>query len=151
MEMIDPQKAARVWQRVQGGSAPDPEYLVPLAALEAGDAGAYLQLSRRFQGKDAATLRQLYEQELSHAACLRGMYQMLTGSHLPLTPVQTGVADNTQAALRRCYAREMQSLAAYEARMSDPQYGQVFARLAQQERNHCHILLTLIGSLKKGG
>lgn len=151
MEMIDPQKAARVWQRVQCGNEPDPESLVPLAATEAGDAAAYLQLSRRFQGKEAAALRQLYEQELSHAACLRGMYQMLTGNRLPLPAVQNPVGENTQAALRRCYGREMQSLAAYEARMNDPQYGQVFARLAQQERNHCHILLTLIGSLKKGG
>jgi rubrerythrin len=42
----------------------------------------------------------------------------------------------------------MQSLAAYEARMDDPEYGRVFERLAQQERAHCQWLLTLIGSLR---
>ena len=150
METIDPAKAARVWQRVQGGSSRDPEELIPLATYEQGDASTYLQLSRRFQGKDAAVLRQLYEQELSHASCLKGMYQMLTGNHLPIPATQPILGENTQAALRRCYAREMQSLAAYEARMNDPEYGQVFSRLAQQERTHCHTLLTIIGNLKKG-
>jgi rubrerythrin len=150
MENIDPAKAARVWQRVQGGQNRDPEELVTLAAYEQSDAAMYLQLSRRFQGKEAATLRQLYEQELSHAACLKGMYQMLTGNHLPVSAAQPAVGENTQAALRRCYGREMQSLAAYEARVNDPEYGQVFQRLAQQEREHCRILLTVIGNLKKG-
>ena len=150
MENIDAAKAARVWQRVQGGHSRDPEELIPLATYEQSDAATYLQLSRRFQGKEAAVLRQLYEQELSHAACLKGMYQMLTGNHLPIPTAQPILGDNIQAALRRCYAREMQSLAAYEARMNDPEYGQVFSRLAQQERTHCHTLLTLIGNLKKG-
>ena len=150
MELIDPALSARVWQRVQGGRNRDPEELVPLAAEEQSDGAMYLQLSRRFQGKEAALLRQLYEQELSHAACLKGMYQMITGNHLPVPAMKPVVSENTQAALRRCYAREMQSLAAYEARISDPEYGRVFERLAQQERTHCQLLLTLIGNLKKG-
>ena len=150
MENIDAAKAARVWQRVQGGSSRDPEELMPLAAYEQSDAAMYLQLSRRFQGKEAAILRQLYEQELSHAACLKGMYQLRTGNRLPVAPAQAIAGENTNAALRRCYAREMQSLAAYEARMNDPEYGQVFTRLAQQEREHCQILLTIIGNLQKG-
>ena len=148
MEHIDPALSARVWQRVQGGKSRDPEELVTLVAEEQADAAAYLQLSRRFQGKEAALLRQMYEQELSQAACLKGMYQMITGKQLPPTATGEQVSGNTQAALRRCYGREMQSLAAYEARMHDPEYGKVFARLAQQERAHCHQLLTLIGSLK---
>ena len=150
MENIDPAKAARVWQRVQGGSSRDPEELMPLAAYEQSDAAMYLQLSRRFPGKEAAVLRQLYEQELSHAACLKGMYQLQTGNRLPVSVPQVTAGENINAALRRCYAREMQSLAAYEARANDPEYGQVFARLAQQERTHCQLLLTLIGNLQKG-
>ena len=57
MENIDAAKAARVWQRVQGGHSRDPEDLIPLATYEQGDAATYLQLSRRFQGRDAAILR----------------------------------------------------------------------------------------------
>ena len=148
MEVIDPALSQRVWSRVQGGINRDPAELIPLAAQEQNDGAMYLHLSRRFQGKEAALLRQLHEQELSHAACLKGMYQMLTGNHMPIAKAQVTVSDNTQAALRRCYAREMQSLAAYEARINDPEYGKVFERLAQQERTHCQLLLTLIGSLK---
>lgn len=148
MDLIDPALSARVWQRVQGGKSRDPEELVTLVAEEQTDGLAYLQLSRRFQGKEAALLRQMYEQELSHGACLKGMYQMLTGNRLPPPVTRVEVSENTQAALRRCYGREMQSLAAYEARMDDPEYGRVFERLAQQERAHCQWLLTLIGSLR---
>ena len=42
---------------------------------------------------------------------------------------------------------EMRSLKEYEARADDPEYGHVFARIAQQEREHCMALLGLIGSL----
>ena len=149
METIDKQKAARVWERVQGRPVRDPGDLPALIAGEWSDAAIYLQLSRRFQGKESAALRRLYEQEQSHAACLKGIYTLLTGTQ-PAVPTVTPALENTEAALRRCYGREMQSLAAYEARSADPEYGQVFARLAQQEREHCHTLLTIIGSHKKG-
>ena len=56
-----------------------------------------------------------------------------------------------EALLRRCYGREMQCLAKYEARSSDPEFGVVFARLAEQERRHCHMVLELLGHLKKRG
>lgn len=149
METIDNQKVARVWERVQGRQGRDPGELPGMIALEWSDAHSYLQLSRRFQGKESAALRRLYEQELSHAACLKGIYNLITGGHTTAPATQVTLQENTEAALRRCYAREMQSLAAYEARSADPEYGQVFARLAQQEREHCHILLTIIGNFKK--
>ena len=150
MENIDPAKAARVWQRVQGGQNKDPEELVSLVVGEQTDAATYLQLSRRFHGKEAVIFRQLYEQELSHTACIKGMYQMLTGKPLPPQAAQPVLGEHILATLRRCYGREMQSLAAFEARMQDPEYGQVFSHLARQEREHCRILLTVIGNLKKG-
>lgn len=149
MENIDPEKASRVWQRVQGGGSRDPEEFISLVAGERSDAAMYLLLSRRFRGQEAAILRQLYEQELSHAACLNGMYFLLTGNRLPASAGQPAPGENTNAALRRCYGREMQSLAAYEARSNDPQYGHIFQQLARQERCHCQRLLTLIGNLQK--
>ena len=51
--------------------------------------------------------------------------------------------------LRRCYGREMRCLAQYEARANHPEYGPVFARLAEQEREHCRLILELIGNLKR--
>ena len=43
----------------------------------------------------------------------------------------------------------MRARAQYEGRSSDPEYGQVYARLAEQEKEHCRIILELIGNLKK--
>ena len=148
MEVFDPQKAAGVWQRVQGGAAqPRPEEgLLELIAREAEDAEIYLQLSRKLQGRAGALLRKMYEQEQAHAACLKGIYALISGSR-PSIPTPPPPRDPPQVVLRRCYGREMQCLAQYESRTSDPDYGQVYAKLAAQEREHCKLILELIGKL----
>ena len=150
MQNYDPKKAAAVWQRVQAQTPAPPDHSSLLAMIqqEQADAVAYLHLSRQFQGKEAAALRQMAQQEQSHSACLRGMYALLTGKkpslHTPPAP-----RENRQVLLRRCYGREMQSLTQYQAQANDPQYGHIFARLAAQEQEHCQILLRLLGNLKE--
>lgn len=149
MEKYDPEAAARVWQRVQG-KTPQNEDLGSLPAMIAGewqDATTYLRLSRKFTGKEAGILRKMFEQEQSHAACLKGIYTLLTGERL-VTHTPAPGQEPLRAALRRCYGREMQSLAQYEKWSEHREYGPVFARLAQQEREHCAALLELLGNLK---
>ena len=151
METIDRQTAARVWQRVTAGTRMPQwsiEELHELISQEWVNAATYLQLSRQVQGSHSATLRRLFQQEQSHAACLKGICNLITGTvptvhapKLPQEPVET--------VLRRCYGQQMRCLARYEAKSADPEYGQVFARLAEQERQHCHMLLEILGSLKK--
>lgn len=150
METIDPAKAARVWQRVRSEApAEHPEQgLLELIAQEWNDAATYLQLSRRFQGKDSATLRRMYEEEQAHAACLKGIYTLIAGKRPTVRTVPPTQEDPEQI-LRKCYGREMQCLVRYEQRSEDPEYGQVFARLAEQERGHCCLVLELLGNLKK--
>lgn len=150
MEKIDPAKAARVWERVQAtsNSVSREQGLLELIAQEWTDANLYLQLSRRFQGKESATLRRMYEDEQSHCACLKGIYTLLTGTH-PTVKATPPAAEEPEPLLRRCYGREMRCLAQYEARSADPEYGQVFARLADREREHCRMVLELLGNLKK--
>ena len=155
MDTIDLKKAAAVWQRVQGGSAPPAEPAVPdtqallaLIAEEWNDATTYLSLSRHFQGKDSALLRQMAQQEHSHAACLKGIYALITGSH-PRFHTPPVPKEPPDILLRRCYGREMRCLAQYERRCADPDYGPVFIRLAQQERDHCRQVLELLGKLRK--
>ena len=64
MEPFDQEKAQRVWQRVrQDPPAPPEAELLGLIAAEQADAATYLQLSRRFQGKESAALRRMFEQE----------------------------------------------------------------------------------------
>lgn len=150
MEYVDPQTAARVWQRVQGTGVPESEVetLARMSAMEAKDAGVYLQLSRRFRGKERTVLEQLYRKKVASASCLKGIYRLCSGKKpaaMPALPV--GV--NTEAALRQCYGREMQSLAAFTARTEHPEYGQVFARLADQTRQRCQMLLMLVGNMGK--
>jgi len=148
MEVFDPAKAAGVWSRVQGNAVQNrpEEGLLDLIAREAEDAEIYLQLSRRFQGKAGTMLRKMSEQEQAHAACLRGIYTLTTGKRAgTITPRLT--PDTPENILRRCYGREMRCLARYEQRVSDPEYGQVFRRLAEQERDHCRMILELLGGL----
>ena len=150
METIDPQKAARVWQRVRG-EQPQGQDIAALSAMIAGewaDAAVYLQLSRSFSGKDAAALRRLFEEEQAHTACLKGIFTLITGTR-PTIPAQPPAPAPTEATLRRCYGREMRCLTQYEAKSGDPEYGPVFSRLADQEREHCRILLEIIGRMGK--
>lgn len=148
METYDKAKAARVWQRVQGETAANPtQGLGGLIAEEWSDAAIYLALSRRVQGNAAAILKKMSQEEQSHMACLKGIYTLL-GNGRPNIPNPPAV-DKAPVSmiLRRCYGREMRCLAQYEARTQHPEYGQIFARIVQQEREHCRQILELLGNL----
>ena len=149
MDTIDKAKEARVWERVRGetGQAPREAGLPELIAREWEASTTYLQLSRRLQGRQNALLRKLFQQEQAHMTCLKGLYTLITGEKPRVAGVPP-VDDAPQKVLRRCYGRQMQCLAQYEQRSGDPECGHIFARLAEQEREHCHILLELLGSLK---
>ena len=146
MQTIDPQKAARVWNRVQGNE--EMPFLPELIEQEWQDAVIYLALARRFQGRDSQLLRQLARQEQDHVACLRGLYALLTGSR-PVSRTPVSPKEDTQTLLRRSYGTHMQRLARYEERKADPDYGQIFSQLAQQERDQCQKLLALLGRISK--
>lgn len=151
MSTIDPVKAAQVWQRVHNTKedAPLPREagLLELIAREWESAGTYLQLSRRYTGKTHAQLHKLFQREQAHTACLKGIYTLLTGKKPTVAPAPP-LNGQTQNYLRKCYGSSMQQLAQYEQRTGDPEYGHIFARLAQQEKEHCHTLLELLGNLK---
>ena len=150
METYDAEVAARVWQRVHATAAGGDETAAICAMItgEWTDAAIYLRLSRYFQGKDAGILRQMFEEEQSHAACLKGIYTLLSGTrYVAKTPPMP--QEPVEVTLRRCYGREMQSLAQYEQWSTHREYGPVFLRMAQQEREHCRRLLELLGRLGK--
>ena len=151
MNTYDPQKAARVWQRVQGAQPAEPrqeENLKELIMNEWIAASTYADLARQLGQKEAAVLQRLSREEHAHGACLRGIYQLKTGEKCP---IRTPKADKepVEVTLRRCYGMEMRSLKEYETKCADPEYGHVYARLADQEREHCVALLGVIGSLGK--
>lgn len=149
MEQFNQVQAQRVWQRVRGEgcAAPEPD-LAALIRAEWEDAALYLQLSKKFPGQEGAVLRRMQEQEQSHCACLRGIYTVTTATPQPLTP-PAPVHGSVQQLLRQCYGREMRAISAYDSRSGDPQYGHVFARLRDQEQEHCRMILQLIGSMAR--
>ena len=148
---MDANKEAEVWRRVRGEQQPvrpgPMENLQELIMEEWISASAYLQLSRQMQAKEpAATLQRLFREEQAHAACLKGIYTLVKGTQ-PTVKTVPAQKERVEIALRKCYGREMRSLMEYEKRSDDPEYGPVFARLAEQEREHCRAVLELIGSL----
>lgn len=137
----------RVWQRVQGAPTPSPVQGMPeWIAREREDAMLYLHLSRQFRGRDSHLLYQMYEQEQIHAACLKGIYK-LSNQTLPEVRIGPMPQESPELLLRKCYGREMRCLAAYEARSGHPEYGTVFAKMAQQEQEHCRSILEILGRL----
>ena len=148
MDHIDQAKATRVWQRVhtEPTDTPRQDGFGELIAREWEAATAFLQLSRRFQSRQNALLRQLSQQEHAHVACLKGIYTLLTGKRPDFAGVKPETGD-PQTALRKYYGQQMRTLALYEQRASDPEFGHIFSRLSQQEQAHCQILLELLGNL----
>ena len=151
MHTYDPQKAARVWQRVQGTEPVQPrpeENLKELIMNEWIAASTYAGLARQLGQKEGAVLQRLSREEHAHGACLRGIYQLKTGEKCALQ-IPKGTNESVEVTLRRCYGMEMRSLKEYEAKCEDPEYGHVYGRLAEQEREHCMALLGVIGNLGK--
>lgn len=154
MEKYDTDLEARVWERLRGGSAAasappqDVQTLLAMINERWTDALTYHQLSKRLSGNAGATLKKLSAEEQANVACLRGIYTLITGQKASLSPppVSREPADRI---LRRCYGREIRCLAGFEARTAHPEYGAVFARLAEQKREHCMLLLQLIGTMEQ--
>ncbi len=148
MEKFDAELEKRVWKRVAADETAAPISLQGLLVAEQTLAVSFLVLARQMQGKEKTMLRSLFEQEQSHAACLRGIHMVMSGQHLAVrTPPVTPQAP--EAMLRKCYGRKLQMLSEYESRINDREYGAVFAQLAQQEREQCMQLLEVLGNLKR--
>ncbi len=132
----------RVWQRVRG-DAPQTSLQV-LATAEKANAAVYLRLARLAQGPEKQTLRRLFEMERRHGQILGGIHLLSLDRQLS---VQTAApaAETMGVALRKCYAAALRAAAEYQQRTGDPEYGPAFAQLAAQEREHCCLLLELLG------
>ena len=147
----DTQKAARVWQRVQMEKQEVPvaqraDHLPGLILEQLQLAAAYLQLARQLPGKDGAVFVRLAREARAQGACLKGILALMS-EHVPevsSAPVQFSAME---AMLRRCYGKELRLLKEYEACQTDPEYGPVFERLASRGRDHCWVLLEMIGRI----
>ena len=147
MKESDIQKEVRVWQRVRQEAQAAPQLRENLQGLimeQTQLAAAYLQLSHRTGGVEATTLMRLSRQSRAQAACLKGVYALIAEgeSEARIVPAQKGTKE---ALLRRCYGQELRLLQSYEKYSTDPEYGPVFERMAQRAREHCCLVMELIG------
>lgn len=145
MENFDAALEQRVWQRVRGeGQAAT---LQAMAAAEQSAAATYLMLSRVAQGPEKAQLRQLFERERNHGRCLNGISILSEDKPLSVRtlPPQN---DRPEIALRKCYAQTLRAIREYSGRTEDPEYGHVFRHMLHQEKEHCRMILEILGSWK---
>lgn len=151
MSNYDHRMEERVWKRVRSEQQQEPEARSPASELlgliqaEQMAAASYLALARRMGPKEGALLQKMAREEQSHARCLRGIYIQITGNRPTVQPPKLG-NDPIETALRKSYAGELKSIAAYQSRSTDPEYGQVFASMAKQEREHSRAVLELLGN-----
>ena len=119
MDKIDPKTAARVWERVQ---APPKQSL---------DANRLLPLIRE-EWLDLLICKHLglsTERIQENAACLKGIYRILTGS-LPRITQPQWKQEKAPILLRQSLDRRMGLLSQYEALQADLRFGPIFSRLA---------------------
>ena len=150
MNTYDPKKAQRVWERVQGSREAEPTppdmNLQAMIMNEWVAAATYLALARRVPPREMCILQRLAREDQGHGACLKGIYTMITDQE-PVIKAPPITAGSVNLTLRKCYATLIKTLQEYQRWATDPEYGPVFQRLADQEREHCRLVLELIGRL----
>ena len=148
MDNFDSELEQRVWKRVRGEEQAPITGLQALAAAEQNEAGVYLMLSRQLQGAEKSMLRRIFSEEQAHAAILRGVHTVMTGQKISPRTVPPK-PETPERALRKCYARKLKTIAEYESRSSDREFGAVFSHLARQERGHCAMILEVLGNIQR--
>lgn len=126
----------------------DPQSLAELAALyqdELFSAAAYRALAHRIPEK-ARALRMLSAENRASAACLRGIYSLVSGKY-PASPAYPSSELPLSALLRTCCGKELQCFSGYEYHRSDAEYGCVFACLSARKAEHCCRMLEIVGNM----
>lgn len=127
------------------GPEPAARHLLAIIGEIRASAACYSVLSRRTGGRTANLLRRLYEEKQNQVDCLLGLYCLLYGKRPSLEAVSPPAQEPLEAALRKCAGAELRILAAFESAAAQPAYGGIFSDLAQKTREHCRLILELLG------
>ena len=152
MEKIDKALQTKVWQRVQNREMPEmpdlgKDNLKPLLLIARENQQVYQTLSRQLSGKEGEKIRKLQMETRNCIACVKGICCVWGEPvKVPQLPVEK---EPVKRALMKCYHRENKLCAEWEYRASDPEYGAVYSRLAQQAREHCVTVMEVLGDLEK--
>lgn len=148
MEHYDSQMAARVWQRVQIGSAPEDPTADILLFLqeELTELSRYHQLSGTL-GSASKLLPQLIKSTQQCTATLRGICLLLANTSPEVKPFPLP-KELPVSALRRSYGATLRRISRYEHWSSHSEYGPGFLKLTELSRQRCQHLLQLLGSMR---
>lgn len=140
----------RVWQRVLAQQGPEMERMdlrpMMLEALETAE--TYRRLMAKAAGREKEILRRLYEGEMANISCLKGM-SALSGTPVEKLKPLPGSKEPGRKGLERCYHRSRRALTEYTARSAESEFGVVFHRMAERERDLCGMVAELLGGLGK--
>ena len=150
MDQIDPAQAQRVWQRVKSGDAASAEVraLPRLLALESEAWYTYTYLAKNTPLRDSRLLAQLRDQSQSQFHALAGLHLLTTGSRPPQNP-QPNLRGNAEGLLRLCWRNRQQALALLEKAQVPPEFAFLLPLLRDRTREHCRMLLELLGCLSR--
>ena len=148
MEQFDAQKAARVWQRVQNREQPEPLRKDQGALIRAvgEQAACYRNLSRAMPGKYGERLREYARQQLRAGECLKGICR-LSGIQPGSGPNKPVSGEAPLRMLEKCCHGERRLVAEYGDRMTDPDWGRVYEKMAAEAAERCCGLLEILGSM----
>lgn len=143
MEKYDPRMAQRVWNRVWAEPEQQRQESGGFLLMEAQALADYTKQQRQFP-----EMKELAEDIRRHIACLRGIRYLKEGRRPE--PIAVKARDElADTALRRCYVQSLKGAAVYAAQAEDPEYGCIYAQLADTKHRHCRILLEILGRLEK--
>lgn len=139
----------RVWNRVLSGPGESGEDLRPLMHAASENAMDYYHLLRRASGKHREVMQQLYDRARVNMNCLRGLQSLRFGSAAKQASLP-GTGEPTGKILERCYYRTRRAMTEYTARSAEPEFGAVFAVMADRERSNAALIAELLGMAEKG-
>ena len=138
----------RVWQRVLSGPGESGEDLRHLMHAASENAMCYFHLLRRATGRNREALQRLYDRARVNLNCLRGLQTLRFGTAGKLTPLPAA-GESLEKALEKCYHRTRRAMTEYTARSAEPEFGAVFAVMADRERDNAALIAELLGMAEK--
>lgn len=146
MENMNRNTEQQVWQRVfaQLQAQPGQEDLRMLALSAMELAAGHRLLTGLLTGSAREQAVRLWEEELANIACLKGM-QRLSGGAEVTGRMPNAPKEPARRLLEKSYHRTRRAVTEYTARLADPEFGAVFQKMADREREHCAVIAELLG------
>lgn len=148
MENKDHRTEQQVWQRVRASREEPPKEDLRQLQREAMElAAVYRSLTSQMTGKQQALLKRLYAGEKANGEALAGIARLSRLGGESLKFWQPGKEDSRRL-LERCYHRTRRCTIEYLARSAEGEFGVVFEKLANREKEHCCLIAEVLGGMQ---